>query len=84
MTKTSRLKQISFASLYGEAKEQPTPAQQFIQEVAELTKRSENTVRMWIWGRQIPDALTCRVIGLRYGVDPDTLFPNSNPQTEEA
>ena len=60
--------------LYNEAKSEPTPAQKFISEVAELTNRSELTVRMWLFGGQIPDSNVSRVIGAHFGVDPDTLF----------
>lgn len=65
----------SFIDLYEAAKKQPSPAAAFIKEVAELTHRSENTVRMWIWGRQQPDELTKEVIAKHFKVSADTLFP---------
>ena len=60
--------------LYNEAKNEPTPAQKFIAEVAEITNRSEVTVRMWLFGGQIPDPNVARTIGSHFNVDPDTLF----------
>ena len=64
----------SFVAIYNERKNEPTPAQKFITEVAELTKRSETTVRMWLSGVQIPDHNVCVVIANHFNVEPDTLF----------
>lgn len=69
------MKKKTFQDLYKEEKEKPTPAQQFIADIAELTHRSTNTVKMWLLGRQIPDELTRSVIADRYGVDSSSLFP---------
>lgn len=51
----SRTEKKSFFDLYAEQKKKPTPAQNFIAEIAALTHRSENTVKMWLCGRQVPD-----------------------------
>jgi len=45
----SRTEKKSFFDLYAEQKKKPTPAQNFIAEIAALTHRSENTVKMWLW-----------------------------------
>lgn len=45
-----------------------------VKEVADLTKRSEVTVRMWLSGQQTPDRLAQEIIAQHYGVDVDTLF----------
>jgi hypothetical protein len=74
---TNQLAKKSFTELYLERKNEPTPAQRFINEVAELTKRSEQTVRMWLSGVQIPDPNVMKVIGMHFNVDPDTLFANA-------
>lgn len=66
---------ITFKDFYLMEKNKPTPAQIFINEIAELTKKSVNTVRMWIQGRQHPDALAKSLIAEKFGVDPETLFP---------
>lgn len=67
--------QKSFIELYQEAKSRPTPAQEFIAEIASLTHRSEMTVRMWISGKQVPDELAQATIAKRYDVDVESLFP---------
>ncbi len=72
-----RIEKITFKDLYLREKEKPTPAQSFIEEVAELTKRSVNTVRMWIQGKQTPDALAQSQIAEKYNIDISTLFPKS-------
>lgn len=68
------MKKISFKALYEEQKSKPTAAQMFVKEVADLTKRSEVTVRMWLSGQQTPDRLAQEIIAQHYGVDVDTLF----------
>lgn len=70
------LEKKSFTDLYLERKTEPTPAQRFIAEVAALTDRSEQTVRMWLSGVQVPDTNVSRVIGMHFDVDPDALFKN--------
>ena len=74
---TNQLAKKSFTELYLERKNEPTPAQRFINEVAELTKRSEQTVRMWLSGVQIPDPNVMKVIGMHFNVDPESLFANA-------
>lgn len=64
----------TFTQLYLEAKNEPTPAQKFINEVAGLTKRSEQTVRMWLSGVQIPDPNVTANIAKHFNVDPESLF----------
>lgn len=66
----------TFTDLYLERKNEPTPAQRFISEVAELTKRSEQTVRMWLSGVQIPDPNVTENIARHFNVDPESLFAN--------
>lgn len=70
-------KQLTFKELYSMAKSKPSPEKLFVREIAELTKRSEATVRMWAKGRQVPDALAKSLIAERVGVNEDTLFPQS-------
>lgn len=66
----------SFIELYNESKSKPTPAQEFVAEVARITHRSEATVRMWLAGNQIPDTLVQSVIADHFGVGIEGLFPN--------
>ena len=70
-------KQMTFKDLYLREKEKPTPAQSFIVDIAELTKRSANTVRMWLQGKQTPDALAQSLIAEKFDIDVSTLFPEN-------
>lgn len=65
----------TFFDLYNEQKSKPTPAQEFISEVARITKRTTNTVRMWLSGQQTPDALAQSIIAEHFGVSINSLFP---------
>lgn len=66
---------MTFKELYDEIKSQPTPAQAFVSEIAELTHRNEFTVRMWLAGSQNPDGLVQEVIAKHLKRDVATLFP---------
>lgn len=68
---------ITFKDLYQREKDKPTPVQSFIERVATVTEKSPNTVRQWATGQQVPDALTRKHIAKEFGVDPETLFPNT-------
>jgi len=65
----------TFKELYEQAKQQPTPAAAFVAKVAEITHRTETTVRMWLSGNQAPDELAKSVIAQYFNSDIDTLFP---------
>lgn len=67
----------TFKELYEVELHKPTPAAVFVKTVAKATKRRENTVRMWLAGRQKPDELTCSVIAKMFKVNPDNLFPDT-------
>ncbi|MCM1438977.1 MAG: hypothetical protein NC131_07170 [Roseburia sp.] len=67
--------QKTFREMCAERKEMPTPFQQFIAEVAEITCRAENTVLAWGKGQQTPDKLAQKQIAEHFGVDIETLFP---------
>ena len=67
----------SFLMLYEEQKKKPTAAQLFVQRVAEITHRKEQTVRMWLSGQQIPDELVQGVIAREFGVSASDLFPKT-------
>lgn len=67
----------TFFELYSEQKCKPTPAQEFVSEVARITHRTENTVRMWLSGQQTPDALAQSIIAEHFNVSVYTLFPKA-------
>lgn len=72
----------TFRELYEEERIKPTAAQKFVTEVAELTKRAEMTVRMWLSGKQVPDDLAKSIIASKYGVDVNGLFPTGGETGE--
>lgn len=49
----------------------------FIQKIADLTKKSENTVRCWISGVQAPDKLTASILEKELGISASELFPET-------
>ena len=65
----------TFKELYEIELHKPTPASDFVTRVARATQRQENTVRMWLAGRQQPDALAKQVIAELLDADADRLFP---------
>lgn len=69
---------MTLTEMYESAKAQvkaTTPAAAFIKEVAEVTKKSELSVRRWIAGDATPDALTQEVLARHFNTTPDALFP---------
>lgn len=69
---------MTLKELYDKARKNPTPGLVFIAEVAEVTKKSEITVRRWISGEVIPDALTRSVLASHFKCKPQELFPTLN------
>lgn len=69
---------MTLKELYDKARKNPTPGVVFIAEVAEVAKKSEITVRRWISGEVIPDALTRSVLAEHFKCQPEELFPNAN------
>lgn len=67
----------TFKQLYEDAKREPTPAAAFVAKVAEITHRTETTVRMWLSGNQTPDELAKSVIAQHFNSDINTLFPTT-------
>lgn len=65
----------SLTTMYREARELPSPHQALVQEVMEVTRRKELTVRLWMTGKCQPDALTKQVLAEHFGTEPDVLFP---------
>lgn len=69
---------MTLAERYEQAKRQKRalpPAQAFVKNVAEVTKKSEIAVRRWLAGTIVPDALTQDVLAKHFGTTPDELFP---------
>lgn len=56
-------------------KDYPTPSRSFIKKMARITKKSESTVKMWLYGDQRPDELSKSVISSHFNVPANELFP---------
>ncbi|WP_289075724.1 hypothetical protein [uncultured Bacteroides sp.] len=70
------MEQKTFREIY-EALDPVPPKTKWILRIAKATMRSENAVRMWLSGRQIPDLLVQSVIAKELGVPVEGLFPTN-------
>lgn len=68
----------SFQDLYDEARNAPTPRQDFLRRVAAGCNRSENAVLDWAKGRRTPDINTRIILGNLLHADPESLFPQKS------
>ena len=68
---------MTFNDFYQQAKNEQTAAQKFIADIAELTNRSEITVRKWLSGENVPDDETKQILAEYFNVNPQELFPHS-------
>lgn len=72
---------MTLKEIYSEVKSQPrpdTPANVFVKEIAEVTKKSEVAVRRWLSDKEsgcVPDALTQEVLARHFNTTPQELFP---------
>lgn len=64
----------SFKECYEEVSTM-SPKKMWIQRIAQVTHRSEATVRMWLSGRQVPEVLIQEIIANELGVPVEGLFP---------
>lgn len=64
----------SFRDFYKSMDNTP-PKKAFVKRIAEITMRSEITVRCWIAGVQNPDPLAQNVIAQELGIPANELFP---------
>ena len=65
----------SFKECYEEVSTM-SPKKMWIQRIAQVTHRSEATVRMWLSGRQVPEELIQEIIAKELGVPVEGLFAN--------
>lgn len=76
----------SFKELYddvwGPKRKASEDAKAFIERAAKATKRSETTVRMWLCGKQSPDALAQDALAKEFGTTADALFPKNDETTK--
>ena len=68
-------RRISLADLYKEKMNLLSPGRQLIQDVMDVTGRSEVTVRLWICGKFKPEPIIQKIIADKLDVDVEYLFP---------
>lgn len=68
---------------YRDMRAVPTPPQEFIKALAQLTHRTEKTVRFWLSGTQEPDLLTKEVIAQWLETPVEVLFPPKPTQEDD-
>ncbi len=66
---------MTLKEMYDEARKSPTPGLAFIREVMTVTQKTEITVRRWISGEVVPDALTRSVLAQHFNCKSEDLFP---------
>lgn len=78
MGKMTEKDQMSFRQLYDclpDRSSVKAPKTEFVEHIAKATMKSTKTVRCWLAGAQVPDALTQAMIEKELGVPCDKLFP---------
>lgn len=67
----------TFIDRYRQVKNQPTPGEQFIDQIAAVTHRSKSTVQKWVTGAQNPDKASKHEIASFLGAPVEELFPET-------
>lgn len=65
----------TFKNFYQEELDKPSPAFQFLTDMAKLTNRSIQSVRKWVAGDTIPDLPTMLILERHFNVPFEELFP---------
>ncbi len=73
-----RMANKTLKDFYEERKNMPTPADEFVAKLCEVTHRREVTVRGWLSGKFRPDINTQIVLAQYLHTDTDSLFPPLN------
>lgn len=79
MSKMNQEGQKTFREIYKTMDNMP-PKLAFVKRIAEVTMKSETTVRCWLAGSQQPDALGQSVIEKELGISADILFPKKETE----
>lgn len=64
-------------------KRETDPVKAFYNEVAEVTKKSVSTVKLWACGHQYPDDLTTEVLEKHFKVGAGQLFPERESKKDK-
>lgn len=71
------MENLSLKERFENAKLEKTPAQKLVEEICELTKRKDATVRRWLYGLSEPDNLVKELLAEHFKTDVESLFPNN-------
>lgn len=71
-------KNMTLREIYCVLREEPSPAQKFVTEIAALCCREEKTVRQWLSGVQTPPRLVQEKIAEHFDLPVEELFPEDN------
>lgn len=67
----------SFQERFLEAKNQPSPLQVFLNEVAKVTYRNPQTIKKWATGEIEPDGAIKSLLALHFNTKVEVLFPKN-------
>ena len=73
----------TFIDRYKAVKNQPSPCELFIEEIAKVTHRAKSTVQKWVTGAQNPDYASKHEISLYFNAPVEELFPGTKPNHHE-
>ena len=72
------MKKRTLVEIYNDRKKRPTPAEQFIIELSDVTHRTSHTVKGWVRGHFRPDINTQIILAKHLNSDVESLFPSNN------
>lgn len=81
MCKITKKDYQTFKELYDNLPERSAvkaPKTEFVERIASITMKSVKTVRCWLAGIQVPDALTQSMIEKELGIPCTSLFPKED------
>lgn len=73
----------TFIQLYQNAKGKPTPCEEFVNEVAQLTGRSVSTVKKWGIGFAVPEINVRVMLSKHFKIPVNELFPAAKSTSHE-
>lgn len=69
------MRQRSLINMYKRLRRKPTPPSLFVKKLAELTHRSESSVRKWLSGEVEPDMAVKEILSDYFNTPIEVLFP---------
>lgn len=74
---------MNLREIYRALREEPSPAQKFVTQIAALCCREEKTVRQWLSGSQVPPPLVQGKIAEMLDSSVEVLFPVLDKPTKK-